>query len=73
MGPDPTDTADIKLTFTGEAPNIRKWEMKVAQIPCYSEYSQAISHIQKCFTIVTSFLLGLRKAVLNGAMGSQEE
>lgn len=39
MGPDASDTADIKLTFTGEAVSARKWEMKVAQIPCHSSYS----------------------------------
>ena len=41
MGSDDSDTADLKVLFpTGEVNGAtRKWEIKVAQIPCFSEYS----------------------------------
>jgi len=41
MGSDDSDTADLKVLFPDgeEAGVTRKWEIKVAQIPCFSEYS----------------------------------
>lgn len=41
MGSDDSDTADLKVLFPGgeEAGVTRKWEIKVGQIPCFSEYS----------------------------------
>ena len=38
MGPDSGDTVDIKFDFNGENTG-RKWEIKVAQIPCNSDYT----------------------------------
>ena len=40
MGQDEGDNADIKVVVNGDAAgNTRKWEIKVAQLPCHSEYS----------------------------------
>jgi len=40
MGADDSDSADIKIaTPTEAAGSTRKWEIKVAQIPCFSTYS----------------------------------
>jgi len=40
MGNDEGDNADIKVVVNGDAAgNTRKWEIKVAQLPCHSEYS----------------------------------
>jgi len=40
MGNDEGDNADIKVVVNGDAAgNTRKWEIKVAQIPCNSDYS----------------------------------
>jgi len=41
IGSDDSDTADLKVLFPDgeEAGVTRKWEIKVAQIPCFSEYS----------------------------------
>jgi len=40
MGADDSDSADIKIaTPTEAAGETRKWEIKVAQIPCFSDYS----------------------------------
>ena len=33
MGPADSDTASVALSFSGESTS-RKWELKVAQIPC---------------------------------------
>ena len=38
MGPDEGDTVDLEFKFDGENAQ-RKWEVKVAQIPCNSNYS----------------------------------
>ena len=40
MGADDSDSADIKIATPAEAiGETRKWEIKVAQIPCFSDYS----------------------------------
>jgi len=40
MGNDDSDTVDIKVNVEGDAGGAtRKWEIKVAQIPCFSDYS----------------------------------
>jgi len=40
MGNDEGDNADIKVVVNGDAAgNTRKWEIKVAQLPCHSDYS----------------------------------
>ena len=40
IGPDDSDSADIKVALVGKANSAtRKWEIKVAQIPCFSDYS----------------------------------
>jgi len=40
MGADDSDSADIKIATPTEASGeTRKWEIKVAQIPCFSDYS----------------------------------
>jgi len=41
MGSDDSDTADLKVLFPAGEVNgaTRKWEIKVAQIPCFSDYS----------------------------------
>merc|ERR1719266_2448863 len=40
MGNDDSDTVDIKVNVDGDANGAtRKWEIKVAQIPCFSDYS----------------------------------
>merc|ERR1719367_1465444 len=40
MGQDEGDNADIKVVVNGDAAgNTRKWEIKVAQLSCHSEYS----------------------------------
>jgi len=39
MGPDGSDTVDLKLTVASSDSNANKWEIKVAQVPCNSMYS----------------------------------
>jgi len=40
IGQDASDSADIKVNINGDQPGeTRKWEIKVAQIPCNSDYS----------------------------------
>ena len=40
IGADDSDSADIKIATPTEANGAtRKWEIKVAQIPCFSDYS----------------------------------
>ena len=40
MGADDSDSADIKIATPAKANGAtRKWEIKVAQIPCFSDYS----------------------------------
>ena len=39
MGPDGTDTADLKISVASSDTNANKWEIKVAQVPCNSMYS----------------------------------
>merc|ERR1711971_222689 len=40
LGGDASDSADIKVNLVGEANGeTRKWEIKVSQIPCFSDYS----------------------------------
>merc|ERR1712018_12809 len=40
MGQDDGDNADIKVVVNGDAAGeTRKWEIKVAQLPCHSSYS----------------------------------
>jgi len=39
MGPDASDTVDMKIDISTNDANANKWEIKVAQIPCNSMYS----------------------------------
>ena len=41
IGADDSDSADIKVVTDGTeaAGETRKWEIKVSQIPCFSDYS----------------------------------
>ena len=39
IGPDASDTVDMKLTVASSDTNANKWEIKVAQVPCNSMYS----------------------------------
>ena len=39
IGPDASDTVDLKLAVSTSDSNANKWEIKVAQIPCNSMYS----------------------------------
>jgi len=39
MGPDGSDTVDLKMTIGSTDLNANKWEIKVAQVPCNSMYS----------------------------------
>ena len=39
IGPDASDTVDLKLAVSTSDTNANKWEIKVAQVPCHSMYS----------------------------------
>jgi len=39
IGPDASDTVDLKLAVSTSDTNANKWEIKVAQVPCNSMYS----------------------------------
>jgi len=39
IGPDASDTVDLKLAVSSTDSNANKWEIKVAQVPCNSMYS----------------------------------
>ena len=45
IGTGSSDTATLALAFTGSSTQ-RKWDVKVAQIPCFANYAYVIHH---CF------------------------
>jgi len=70
MGPDSGDTVDIKFDFNGENTG-RKWEIKVAQIPCNSDYTPPDGCLQ-WFTEPTGQIRSFNNAQTKQMLPNQE-
>ena len=70
MGPDGSDTVDLKIDITTDDTNLNKWEIKVAQIPCNSMYSPPEGCAQ-WFTGATGQIRSLNFAGNNGLLATK--